>query len=159
MIFSPAGRLSQGWGSTHQDRLYVAAMCSQAAMPIYAAPILGAGPARGPAWPCPAAEALRQSGSPSGNGPGVEPSPADGPPLARTTAGYWATKKQIKPLLVYCQIASFLGCLLAAVANRPALILLALNMMAVSGYSTQPVRGEPQLSAAHAPVASLFLRG
>ena len=32
----------KGWGSTHRDYLYVAAMCSQAAMPIYAAPLLGA---------------------------------------------------------------------------------------------------------------------
>jgi hypothetical protein len=35
---------------------------------------------------------------------------------------------------------SLLGCLLAAVANRRLLMLLALNMMAISGYSTQPVR-------------------
>jgi hypothetical protein len=32
----------KGWGSNHRDYLYVAAMCSQAAMPIYAAPLLGA---------------------------------------------------------------------------------------------------------------------
>jgi hypothetical protein len=32
----------KGWGSAHRDYLYVAAMCSQAAMPIYAAPLLGA---------------------------------------------------------------------------------------------------------------------
>ena len=55
-------------------------------------------------------------------------------------AGHWATKWHIKPLLVYCQIISLLGCLLAAVANRPVLMLLALNMMAISGYSTQPLR-------------------
>jgi hypothetical protein len=30
--------------------------------------------------------------------------------------------------------------MLAAVANRRILMLLALNMMAISGYSTQPVR-------------------
>ena len=30
----------KGWGSAHRDYLYVAAMCSQAAMPIYAAPLL-----------------------------------------------------------------------------------------------------------------------
>jgi len=32
---------SKGWGSDRRDYLYVAAMCTQAAMPIYAAPLLG----------------------------------------------------------------------------------------------------------------------
>jgi hypothetical protein len=61
-------------------------------------------------------------------------------------AGYWAKKYHIKPLLVWCQVISLCGCLLAAVANRRLLMLLALNMMAISGYSTQPVR--PRRSAA-----------
>jgi hypothetical protein len=32
----------KGWGNQHRDYLYVAAMCTQAAMPIYMAPLLGA---------------------------------------------------------------------------------------------------------------------
>jgi hypothetical protein len=55
-------------------------------------------------------------------------------------AGYWAKKHRIKPLLVWCQVISLCGCLLASIANRRVLMLLALNMMAISGYSTQPVR-------------------
>jgi hypothetical protein len=54
--------------------------------------------------------------------------------------GYWAKKYHIKPLLLWCQVISLAGCVLAAVANRRILMLLALNMMAISGYSTQPVR-------------------
>ena len=55
-------------------------------------------------------------------------------------AGYYAKRYHIKTLLVLCQVVSLIGCLLAAVANRRLLMLLALNMMAISGYSTQPVR-------------------
>ena len=58
------------------------------------------------------------------------------PPLL----GFYAKRYHIKTLLVWCQLVSLLGCLLAAVANRRLLMLLALNMMAISGYSTQPVR-------------------
>ena len=58
----------------------------------------------------------------------------------RTRAGYWAKKHHIKPMLVWCQVISLCGCLLAAVANRRLIMLLALNMMAISGYSTQPLR-------------------
>ena len=62
-------------------------------------------------------------------------------PAARPCpTGWYAKKYYIKTLLVFCQVVSFFGCLLAAVANRRMLMLLALNMMAISGYSTQPVR-------------------
>lgn len=85
---------SKGWGNAHRDILYVACMCTQAAMPIYAAPLLG----------------------------------------------LWARRRHIKSLLLYCQLVSLAGCLLAAVANRRLVMLVAMNLMAVSGYSTQPLR-------------------
>ena len=53
----------KGWGSAHRDYLYVAAMCTQAAMPIYAAPLLGT------SWQPPASHAaltlVFQAGTPS----------------------------------------------------------------------------------------------
>ena len=65
-------------------------------------------------------------------------------PCARLTPpprpGYYAKRYHIKTLLVLCQVVSLVGCVLAAVANRRLLMLLALNMMAISGYSTQPLR-------------------
>lgn len=106
----------KGWGSAHRDYLYVAAMCTQAAMPIYAAPLLGA------------SRALRRG---------------DAGSLTCRAPGYYAKRFHIKTLLVWCQLVSLVGCLLAAVANRRALMLLALNMMAISGYSTQPARARP----------------
>ena len=45
------------------------------------------------------------------------------------------------------------GCILAAVANRRILMLLALNMMAISGYSTQPVRFASRAAALPLPRA------
>lgn len=102
----------KGWGSAHRDYLYVAAMCTQAAMPIYAAPLLGT--SRQP----PASHAAHHTCPP----------------------GWYAKRFHIKTLLIWCQLVSFCGCLLAAGANRRWLMLLALNMMAISGYSTQPVR-------------------
>jgi hypothetical protein len=115
---------SKGWGSDRRDYLYVAAMCTQAAMPIYAAPLLGA---------CQHPPLLALLPTP----PLVSPA---GHPV---TTGWYAKKYYIKTLLVFCQVVSFFGCLLAAVANRRVLMLLALNMMAISGYSTQPVRRMP----------------
>lgn len=112
---------SKGWGSDRRDYLYVAAMCTQAAMPIYAAPLLGA--CQHPP-PCLLAHLPTR--------PGLTRRPAH--------TGWYAKKYYIKTLLVFCQVVSFFGCLLAAVANRRMIMLLALNMMAISGYSTQPVR-------------------
>ena len=54
----------KGWGSAHRDYLYVAAMCTQAAMPIYAAPLLGTS-RQPPASPHPALTLVLQAGTPS----------------------------------------------------------------------------------------------